>query len=161
MSALRPRTLALLLGLSLYAAAASPCPAQTETPAHVHHPPAHTSHQPAVQAHERSLATRLALIMARPEFRHAFFGLEFYSLDKHHVVYALNADKLFTPGSTTKLLTEGTALELFGSDYRFHTRVYRTGNIARDGTLEGDLVFVAGGDPNLSGRPRRPTAARR
>jgi PBP4 family serine-type D-alanyl-D-alanine carboxypeptidase len=154
MSALRPRPLALWLGLSLYVAAASPCAAQTEPHTHARHPPAHTSHQPSVNAHERTLATRLALIMARPEFRHAFFGLEFYSLDKHHVVYALNADKLFTPGSTTKLLTEGTALELFGSDYRFHTRVYRTGSVARDGTLEGDLVFVAGGDPNLSARPR-------
>lgn len=90
--------------------------------------------------------------MIRPEFRHAIFGIEFYSLDANKPIYTLNADKLFTPGSTTKLLTEGTALELLGADYRFHTRVYRTGLISGEGMLDGDLVLVAGGDPNLSGR---------
>ena len=50
------------------------------------------------------------------------------------------------------MLTEGTALALLGADYRFHTRVYRTGPIEADGTLKGDLVLVASGDPNLSGR---------
>jgi D-alanyl-D-alanine carboxypeptidase/D-alanyl-D-alanine-endopeptidase (penicillin-binding protein 4) len=102
----------------------------------------------------RSLAQRIEAIRARPEFRHAFFGMEFRALDTGKIIYALNADKLFVPGSTTKLLTEGTALELFGPDYRFHTRLYRTGELKRDGTLDGDLVIVAGGDPNLSGRLR-------
>lgn len=98
------------------------------------------------------LADRLQAIMARPEFRHAFFGIEFYSLDTGKVIYQLNAEKLFVPASTTKLLTEGTALELLGGDFRFHTPVYRTGPIAADGTLDGDLILVASGDPNLSGR---------
>ena len=92
--------------------------------------------------------------MDRPEFKHALFGIEFYSLDKGKVIYAINADKLFTPGSTTKLLTEGTALSLLGADYRFHTRVYGTGPVAADGTLNGHLVLIASGDPNLSGRIR-------
>jgi len=48
----------------------------------------------------------------------------------------------------------GTALELLGPDYRFHTRVYRTGSITSDGTLDGDVVLVASGDPNLSARVR-------
>jgi dihydroorotase/N-acyl-D-amino-acid deacylase len=99
-----------------------------------------------------SLATRIQKIMARPEFKYASFGIEFYSLDRNQTVYAHAADKLFTPGSTTKLLTEGTALALLGADYRFHTRVYRTGPVDADGTLKGDLVLVGSGDPNLSGR---------
>jgi dihydroorotase/N-acyl-D-amino-acid deacylase len=99
-----------------------------------------------------SLAGRITKIMSRPEFKYASFGIEFYSLDTNQPVYQLNSGKLFTPGSTTKLLTEGTALALLGADYRFHTRVYRTGPIEADGTLKGDLVLVASGDPNLSGR---------
>ncbi len=99
-----------------------------------------------------ALNDRLQAVMSRPEFRHAFFGIEFYSLDDGRPVYTLNSDKLFVAASTTKLLTEGTALELLGSDYRFHTRVYRTGPLSADGTLDGDLVLVASGDPNLSGR---------
>lgn len=80
------------------------------------------------------------------------WGIEFYSLDSGKSIYSLNEDKFFVPGSTTKLLSMGTALGLLGADYRFHTRVYRTGPITSDGTLDGDLVLVASGDANLSGR---------
>jgi len=99
-----------------------------------------------------TLPDRVRHVMSRPEFAHASFGIEFYSLDSDRVVYEVNSDKLMVPGSTTKLLTEGTILELLGGDYRFHTRVYRTGAIKKDGVLDGDIVIVASGDPNLSGR---------
>ncbi len=99
-----------------------------------------------------ALAERIDEIASRPEYKHSTFGVEVYSLDDEKVVFALRGQELFTPGSTTKLLTEGTALELLGSDFRFHTRVYRTGAIGTDGVLKGDLILVASGDPNLSGR---------
>lgn len=99
-----------------------------------------------------SLSERIGRVIDRPEFRHASFGIEFFDLDSGKSVYELNAQKLFTPASTTKLLTEGTALELLGADFRFHTRVYRIGRLKKNGTLKGDLVLVASGDPNLSGR---------
>jgi N-acyl-D-amino-acid deacylase len=90
--------------------------------------------------------------MDRPEFAHANFGIEFYSLETGKVVYSLNANKLFVPASTTKTLTEGTVLAKLGADYRFHTVVYRTGPVDKKGTLKGELVLVASGDPNLSNR---------
>lgn len=106
----------------------------------------------ALYAQQRSeLDHRIQAVMTRPEFAHARFGIEFYSVDRGKPVYTLNEQQLFVPGSTTKLLTEGTALELFGPDYRFHTRVYRTGPV-KNGTLDGDLILVASGDPNLSNR---------
>jgi len=108
---------------------------------------------PKVRAQsESTLAARIQKVISRPEFAHANFGIEFYSLDTGEVLYALNADKLFVPASTTKILTEGTLLAKLGADYRFHTRVYRTGPIDKHGTLKGDLVLVASGDPNLSNR---------
>src|SRR5215472_12572679 len=107
----------------------------------------------SVQAQsENSLAQRIQNVVSRPEFAHANFGIEFYSLDTGKVVYALNGDKLFVPASTTKTLTEGTVLAKLGADYRFHTRVYRTGSVDKHGTLKGDLILVASGDPNLSNR---------
>ena len=98
-----------------------------------------------------SLERRIQAIIQRPAFAHSSFGIEFYSLSSGKVVYQFNPEKLMVPGSTTKLLTEGTVLSLLGSDYQFHTRVYRTGPV-KNGTLEGDIVIVASGDPNLSGR---------
>ncbi|HET9401803.1 MAG TPA: D-alanyl-D-alanine carboxypeptidase/D-alanyl-D-alanine-endopeptidase [Candidatus Acidoferrales bacterium] len=99
-----------------------------------------------------TLQARIDKILARPEFAHTSFGIEFYSLDANRVVYEHDGQKLFTPASTTKLLTEGTALAVLGADYRFHTRIYRTGPIEKNGTLKGDIVLVGSGDPNLSGR---------
>lgn len=90
--------------------------------------------------------------MARPEFAHSFFGVMFVSVPDGKVLYAHNAEKFFVPGSTTKLVTTGAALDVLGAEHRFVTRVYRTGPVGADGTLEGDLVLVASGDPNLSGR---------
>jgi dihydroorotase/N-acyl-D-amino-acid deacylase len=101
---------------------------------------------------EAALAERIQKVISRPEFSHANFGIEFYSLDTGKVIYALNADKLFVPASTTKILTEGTLLAKLGADYRFHTRVYRTGPVDSKGKLKGDLILVASGDPNLSNR---------
>lgn len=101
-----------------------------------------------------TLAERIERITSRPEFAHGSFGIEFYDAATHKVVYALNADKFFVPASTTKTLTEGTLLASLGADYRFHTRVFRTGPVDAHGRLKGDLVLVAAGDPNLSNRIR-------
>src|SRR5580693_55515 len=85
-------------------------------------------------------------------FAQSGFGIKFYSIDSGKSVYELNPQQLFVPGSTTKLLTEGTALELLGGDYRFHTKIYRTGPIKKGGTLDGDLILVGDGDYDLSNR---------
>ena len=111
-------------------------------------PPKEAAPKPA------ALAERIRQITNRREFKQSLFGIEFLDLESGKVLFALNGEKLFVPGSTTKLVTEGTALALLGPDYRFSTRVYRTGSVNGDGTLEGDLVLVAGGDPNLSARVR-------
>lgn len=99
-----------------------------------------------------TLVQRVKQVTARPIFKHSTLGVEVYDLTTGKVLMAMNEDKLFNSGSTTKVVTEGAALALLGADFRFHTRVYHTGSITPDGTLEGDLVLVASGDPNLSGR---------
>jgi D-alanyl-D-alanine carboxypeptidase/D-alanyl-D-alanine-endopeptidase (penicillin-binding protein 4) len=99
-----------------------------------------------------TLTQRVQQVISRPVFQHSTFGVEIYDQTAHKTLLGIHENQLFTAGSTTKLVTEGTALALLGADYRFHTRVYHTGHITDDGTLEGDLVLVAAGDLNLSGR---------
>jgi len=101
---------------------------------------------------QADLTERIQAVTSQPEFAHAHFGIEICSLDTGKRIFALNENKFFVPASTTKLLTEGTALELLGQDYRFHTRIYWTGNLKSKRVLDGDIVLVASGDPNLSGR---------
>lgn len=107
---------------------------------------------PAAAQNASTLLQRIKQVTTRPVFKHSSFGVEVYDLTDHKILAAMNEDQLFTSGSTTKLVTEGTALALLGENYRFHTGVYYTGSITPDGTLDGDLVLVASGDPNLSGR---------
>jgi len=99
-----------------------------------------------------ALASAIRKVMDRPEFKHANFGIEFYDLDSGNVIYSHDADKLFVPASTTKILTEGALLANLGKDYRFHTKIFRTSKIDKKGHLKGDLILVASGDPNLSNR---------
>jgi PBP4 family serine-type D-alanyl-D-alanine carboxypeptidase len=99
-----------------------------------------------------TLEQRIKKVMDRSEFAHSRFGLKFIAADTGNSIYELNPAQLFVPGSTTKLLSEGTMLEILGGDYRFHTRIYRTGPIKKNGVLEGDLVLVASGDLDLSNR---------
>jgi D-alanyl-D-alanine carboxypeptidase/D-alanyl-D-alanine-endopeptidase (penicillin-binding protein 4) len=99
-----------------------------------------------------ALALTIQKVMDRPEYKHANFGIEFYDYANNSVVYAHEAEKLFVPASTTKTLTEGALLAHLGKDYRFHTKIFRTGKIDKKGHLKGDLILVASGDPNLSNR---------
>lgn len=61
-----------------------------------------------------------------------------------------DAGKSLVPASVQKLLIAGAALETFGPDYTFETAVAYDGNIAADGTLNGDIVIVGTGDPALA-----------
>ncbi len=87
-----------------------------------------------------------------PRLKNSIVAGEVYDLDAHRVLYARNANVLMVAASTTKLLTEGTSLALLGPAFRWRTPVYRTGPLDAAGVLHGDLVLVAGGDPNLSQR---------
>jgi D-alanyl-D-alanine carboxypeptidase/D-alanyl-D-alanine-endopeptidase (penicillin-binding protein 4) len=99
-----------------------------------------------------TLPQAIAAIVNRPNLVHTLFGVEVYDLDSKRVVFDMNGQKFFKPASTTKVLTEGTTLALLGPDFTFTTPVYRTGAVDSEGTLNGDLVLVASGDPNLSQR---------
>src|SRR5260370_30803379 len=65
-----------------------------------------------------SLAASIQKVIDRPEFKHANFGIEFYDLATGAIVSSLNADKLFTPSSTTSLLPDRTLLATLGNYYR-------------------------------------------
>lgn len=106
----------------------------------------------AATAEDAALAQRIRQIVDRPALRHSTLGIQITDQTTGATLVAINPQQLFNAGSTTKLVTEGAALALLGEDFRFHTRVFYTGSISEDGTLDGDLVLVAGGDPNLSGR---------
>ena len=102
--------------------------------------------------HHKELARRIDAILARPELARGFWGVEIQELDTGSVVYAHDADRLFTPASNTKLFTTAAALALIGPDYHFRTTIESATAPDKYGRISGDLVLVGRGDPNLSGR---------
>jgi D-alanyl-D-alanine carboxypeptidase/D-alanyl-D-alanine-endopeptidase (penicillin-binding protein 4) len=99
-----------------------------------------------------SLKKQVEHLLAQPDLGRGFWGIEIASLSSGKVLYSLNADKLFTPASNTKLFTTAAALSLIGPDYKFRTTVETNGSLDKYGRLTGDLIIVGRGDPNLSGR---------
>jgi PBP4 family serine-type D-alanyl-D-alanine carboxypeptidase len=99
-----------------------------------------------------TLSGAVKAIIDRPSLKHTLFGLEVYDADAKRVIYADNGQLFMKPASTTKLMTEGATLALLGPNFQFTTPVYRTGPVDAAGVLHGDLVLVASGDPDLSGR---------
>ena len=74
-----------------------------------------------------------------------------YAIDARdgRVLYRRNADDLFQPASTFKLLVGSAALDTLGASFRFRTDVIANGPVA-DGALDGALVLRGGGDPFLN-----------
>jgi D-alanyl-D-alanine carboxypeptidase/D-alanyl-D-alanine-endopeptidase (penicillin-binding protein 4) len=80
------------------------------------------------------------------------WGLLILDAESGQPLYEQNADKFFVPASNMKLFTTALALAKLGPDYRFHTTLETRGTISAEGTLNGDLILVGRGDPNLSNR---------
>ncbi|HUM04290.1 MAG TPA: D-alanyl-D-alanine carboxypeptidase/D-alanyl-D-alanine-endopeptidase [Terriglobales bacterium] len=100
----------------------------------------------------KPLHDRISEVLNSPDLARGFWGIEVMSLSSGRTLYSLNADKLFIPASNTKLFTTAAALALIGPDYKFRTTVETAGTLDRYGRLNGDLILVGHGDPNLSGR---------
>jgi serine-type D-Ala-D-Ala carboxypeptidase/endopeptidase (penicillin-binding protein 4) len=107
------------------------------------------------------LASRFEQIINAPALAHAFVGIELVRLGDGRVLYSHNSERLFLPASNMKLFTTALALSKLGPDYRLTTQMGAQVPIDPAGTLAGDLEFIGGGDPSLSGReyPYRKSAA--
>ncbi len=106
----------------------------------------------AMAAPPKTLQDRIASVLSPPDLARGFWGVEVVSLSSGKTLYSLSPDKLFTPASNTKLFTTAAALALIGPEYKFRTTVETAATLDRYGRLNGDLLLVGHGDPNLSGR---------
>lgn len=84
-------------------------------------------------------------------YKQSTWGVLVQDQNTSEVLFQENSQKLFVPGSTTKLFAAAAALAAYGPDYRFLTPVYYDGN-QESGTLKGNLVLVASGDLTMGGR---------
>lgn len=65
------------------------------------------------------------------------------------VIFANNENIGLATASTLKTITAATAFSVLGKDFKYQTTLAYSGKITADGTLEGDLIIIGGGDPTL------------
>jgi len=104
----------------------------------------------AVQA--ARFASRAGTLLGTGVAGKGAWGLLILDAESGQTLYEQKADKFFVPASNMKLFTTALALAKLGLDYRFHTTLETRGAISAEGTLNGDLILVGRGDPNLSNR---------
>ncbi|MBI2682348.1 MAG: D-alanyl-D-alanine carboxypeptidase/D-alanyl-D-alanine-endopeptidase [Acidobacteriales bacterium] len=112
-----------------------------------------TAAQRAYRSHRGpQIARAIRKILSDKQASRGFWGIQVVSLDTGKTLFELDPDKLFTPASNTKLFTTATALATLGPDFRFQTTLESSGAMDSSGRLQGDLLLVGRGDPNLSNR---------
>lgn len=86
--------------------------------------------------------------LKRPELQHSLIGLEVMHIPSGHVLFSHNGRKRFVPASVTKVFTTACAMDNFGADYRYRTKLKAYGAIS-GGRLNGNLVLEPSQDPTL------------
>src|SRR5215212_3115971 len=98
------------------------------------------------------LSPKIEKIMNSSLYRYGEWGLLEVDPSDGHTVQALGpTDRMYIPGSATKLFSQSVALDHLGFGHRFKTPVYAQGEV-NNGTLNGNLVLVASGDLTMGGR---------
>ena len=82
----------------------------------------------------------------RPEGKFAF---HVYDITADKPVYGCNDTLALPSASCMKLLSGIAGLRLLGCNYHYWTAIFMRGTVTADGTLNGDIAFRAGLDPQL------------
>ncbi|HXZ11635.1 MAG TPA: D-alanyl-D-alanine carboxypeptidase/D-alanyl-D-alanine-endopeptidase [Candidatus Sulfotelmatobacter sp.] len=131
--------------------AARPLAAQTKSPAaSAARPGANAG--PKARADLARFRARVQATLSDEHAQKAYWGILIADRDTGETLYELNSNHFFTPASNTKIFTTAFAASALGPGYRFHTTLESDAALAPGGRLQGDLVLVGRGDPDLSNR---------
>ena len=104
-------------------------------------PPAPPKLSEAIQ----QLQAKIEATLSDPLLASSNVGMKVVSLGTGEILYEKDAEKLYHPASTMKLITAATALVKLGPNYRFHTALYA--DPIEDGQNSGNIYLKGGGDP--------------
>ena len=80
----------------------------------------------------------------------ALVGVKVITLDTGKTLYEKNGEKRFVPASSLKLFTAAAALDRFGEEGLFETKLVTDGTIEKR-VLKGSCYLIGSGDPSLKG----------
>jgi D-alanyl-D-alanine carboxypeptidase/D-alanyl-D-alanine-endopeptidase (penicillin-binding protein 4) len=97
------------------------------------------------------VAARVERTLAEPPLDGLHVGILAVEARSGRTVLERNAARRFIPASNQKLLTVAAAFHHLGPQFRWETALWSDAPLV-DGSLQGDLVLMATGDPTLSER---------
>jgi len=83
----------------------------------------------------------------KPALRHASFAVCVHNISKDSTIYSRNDDLSMMPAAINKLFTTAAAYSRMGPKFYFENYLYYSGEIDRQGTLQGDIIVAGTGDP--------------
>lgn len=95
------------------------------------------------------LKTKLDNLLNDDFFQSASIAVDIYDLTEKEILYQKDKKKLLHPASNMKVLTSAAGLLFLGSEFKFQTSIYYTGEII-NGTLYGNLYVKGKGDPDFN-----------
>lgn len=108
---------------------------------------------------DAAMAQRIDRLLDAEPMDRVHWGIVVFDPQRGEVLYQRNERLPFVPASNMKIPVTYGAMALLGPEYRWDTGFWTRVGVRPDasGTLGGDLVLPAGGDPSL-GPPFHPTA---
>jgi serine-type D-Ala-D-Ala carboxypeptidase/endopeptidase (penicillin-binding protein 4) len=91
-------------------------------------------------------------VLSDNTFSGASWSVQISSVSTGKIVYEKDADRLVAPASVAKVLTSATAISNLGPDYQFATTCLTAGELSSTGSLSGDLILQASGDPTAEAK---------
>jgi D-alanyl-D-alanine carboxypeptidase/D-alanyl-D-alanine-endopeptidase (penicillin-binding protein 4) len=85
-----------------------------------------------------------------PQAAYALTSLCVLDANTGKQLFGRNENIGLATASTLKTITSATAFGLLGKDFQYQTTLAYSGKIAADGTLNGDILLIGGGDPTLA-----------
>lgn len=107
----------------------------------------------AIKLHNHLLNKELAKLKTDKDLKNA--SISFYAIDTKtgETIAELNSNMGMVPASTQKLFSTATALELFGTEYRYKTKIQYSGKINKQSKiLYGNIYIKGAGDPILGSK---------
>lgn len=95
---------------------------------------------------KNSILLKLDSLCSIPFLEETQVGIYIHDLTEGEEFFSFNARQRMRPASIQKVITGVAALSILGTDYKFHTDMYISGEM-RNNVLHGDVIVVGGMDP--------------
>jgi D-alanyl-D-alanine carboxypeptidase/D-alanyl-D-alanine-endopeptidase (penicillin-binding protein 4) len=92
---------------------------------------------------------KIAKLAESKALKYANVSISAFDIETKNQILNYRAEKSLIPASSIKLIPSLIALELFGHDYTFETKLMYDGQLESDGTLLGNVYIEGSGDPTL------------